>query len=1647
MIDQSILEWLELNDSIQKIKIYNKKNLYLFAINYLLSKYSHFHVIFYYVVISLFFFQIIEINITKIDITDDGLLKIIKYFDKIFLFNKLIEDNNSFYFTFLIIIIIYYLLLLILTIININLYIKKKKKYKFLLTTNAIINILNIYYVNGPAIQILFYKLFCYKEAKTYLCPFKSLWNIILLIIFFIYAIFIIYSSFIISFFYNDIGCINSSNVKSIINNNYTNIIVMIKLLYFICYFFIEHFFNDNIMKNNNIILLIYNLFLLVLNIFISIYTYRKLYYYNHYINTLFHYGFHYITWFSLCIFLKNLLFIKDTTLFIILGSIIITIGFYFNDKNRYFKLITEFNIFEKNDIYNIEIYINLLIDLVKKNDPKSKLLISGVIKRFEIYMSNNEELLEQYNKLLKVPYLHNKFPSNNELIVLSIIYIIYSYNIEKTKDINDITLNMSYFLINKYKNPVYAIWLCTKLKPYSIKQTYYIYFLMEEIKNYLIDKIKKKNSFKMKIKNVQISSVILYYQFLNLFKIKIYDSICSTIEYYDILRNKIATKKTIDNYLKVGKDVLSLRNEVFILWDKIIILNPFNIESNNDFLLYADSILQDNILVKNIEKKCNELQVTKLPEKYNIYYSMFNEENSTILLADGNTFIGKIIYSTPNFPYLFMFNEKEIINISIEDLVPNVIQNFHKYIIEDLIKYSNLNYIFKEQRNTILKGKNDILFNVKLYVKPVPNLCYGLIYFIYVQKIKEDNFIFILDKNLLISGFTHTNELIKNYKFGKHYDLSIFINGHHIGLIIPEILLYLDYDIKNNKIYFTKINIDLKGYLYQIQNFKELDGKIPVILEKLKKRKMQEENNENKFEIFEEYNELISILNKQNLNPHSIFFRIESYNFICGKYIYYRVYIINDTTNENNYLFNYNINSNKSSKNDDENQNENKNINNTIISNDLSKEFDSNLKNKELIKNNDYKSPNKKLTKENINLIKEKTIKIKNKLNKESSNNKTNSRQIKSSEKKENQFIESKNQQNNVSSYDSNEQPVVFNKVKKQILIKNDCIHVKRMRYLSYVFVILNIILIISDYLYIEYTTNKIFTFLKENIYLTNLKVCSVCIYVSTVNLKFIKKGYIKNDICSHSDCSPFFIYILKKCLVEMSSEQNNIHYYYSDFKKVFSEKIDTELLSYNITKNDNLRFDISNLIYLMVSHGIEIVSNFKENTLEKSEDNKFYDVYMRNLLINSLKFFKSELNSFIGKEKEEKSNKISYHYPIFFGIYAIYLLFTIYIYCSYIILIKDIHIFYFSKLMNFVSEKFELYLQKINEIKKKFGQDRNIEDDDDKNNNNLEEFNDRDENEEKDKKEENINQKNEKSKQSKIMKQKLKNKIIISNYLCKLSIYFIAIFGIIFLFSFLYYITTILLNKKLKNNYLEFDNEIEKINDLYLDCFKIFALFKEELEKYERTENKSKIEIPSDNDIIRPKIGNAILILGQNSKYSKENLAIFNQLYSGNACEILVENDIEKKLCQNILSSILNKGLEEAIIQVNNLIITKIIDELNSLNNNKTLYQIYNEFTSFSDYEFFMNYIMILAFFKTQNIFNDFREDEKLYINKINRIILISFFMFYSILFFFLLFYIYSYKSYTGHFLSFIGIIPPKYIADDNEFYSQVIGLAPFY
>ena len=62
---------------------------------------------------------------------------------------------------------------------------------------------------------------------------------------------------------------------------------------------------------------------------------------------------------------------------------------------------------------------------------------------------------------------------------------------------------------------------------------------------------------------------------------------------------------------------------------------------------------------------------------------------------------------------------------------MPNIIQNFHKDLIDHALKYSNISRVFHKSIDCFLKGKNNLLYNIQLYVKPIPNLTFGLIYIV----------------------------------------------------------------------------------------------------------------------------------------------------------------------------------------------------------------------------------------------------------------------------------------------------------------------------------------------------------------------------------------------------------------------------------------------------------------------------------------------------------------------------------------------------------------------------------------------------------------------------------------------------------------------------------------------------------------------------------------------------------------------------------------------------------------------------------------------------------------------------------------------------------------------------------------------------
>ena len=1652
MIEENIIEWLELGDSIQKIDLVNQqKALYIFKANYLLLQYSHFPQIFYILIISIFFIQIWEINILYVDVEEDGLLEILKYLQNVFLLRDLITSVKIFLILFIFSLGLF-ILTYLLAFINVSL-LNKKKQNSFLISLHCLLNILNIYYFNGPCLEIGFSINLCFEDSQIVLCSFKSISVIITLIISIIYSLVFMLGIILSSIHINDMGTINGSNVKSKINNNFTLVIVIIKQILFIFHFLLKFL----IKNKNNWVLLIYQITFILFGIIISIYSYKELFYYNYLINYCFHFGCYYTTWFSICIFLKTLIKIHDITLFVIFGIIIITIGFYFNEKFKLFKLITEFNIFEVNSLKDIEIYNSTLLNLLRKNDHKSKILISGVIKRFEDYISNNEEFNEPYKKLLNDKHLQKKFTSHNELKILSIIAIIYSSNIEKLKDVTDITLNMCYFLINKFKNPVYAIWLCTRLKVSTYIQSYYKYVLMEQIKDYLIGILNKKMN-KLTIKHVQISSVILYNQYVDLFKIKIYDATCSQIEYFDIFKNNITNSKTTENFLKIGEDILSIRKDILNLWEKIILLNPFSNESENDYMIYLETILQDDILMKTEEKRYNTLKAEKLSERNNAYYSLFIQELNAVLLVNGYSYNGKIIYTTPNFPLLFMFTGKEIINASIDDLLPEVIQNFHRYLIEDAIKYSNLGYIFKKQRDVLLKGKGGVIFNVYLYVKPVPNLSYGLIYFSNLHKIQEQNFIFILNDNLQINGFTGMNQM-GNFTINNNYGLSYNINGHHIGTVIPEILLQMNYDMKTNTFFLSKNNIDLKGNLYPSNNIKSLDDKITKVLDALKYKKNNELNNENKISSFEEYDDLISEFNSQQTKPYSIFFRIEAHNFIGGKYKYYRIYIINDllSGNENTLSFHSNINNNLNDEGtfiSNENYNNNKvklkdlheSNNMTILGNQLVKKNSNNkiirLKTEMNKKNdniliNETNIAHKQTNLKEINLIEEdNTHNKQNLIYSSTNNNKT----------RENNFSQPSNPSSILTQ--SSAESAEFNKLKNEIINKNDSFYVKIMKYMTLFFFIINVVLIIYDYYYIKNIINSMVEYLKENLFFIHTKICTACIYDSAFTLKLIKEKVIKDNNCDIIKCHLVYSDALKNCIKEARNQKYNISYFYSDFQNIFNQKLQADLSIYLKGNKDYLQLDIDNFINLLISLGMKVLDNISDYFNENIEELKkgFIDVYLSNLITNSLKFFHSNYTGFSGKEKELLCNKVSNNPPLRVLLSFIIVLILMSGFFYYIIKINSIEIYFLDRLINFSSTSFDEYLKKLEELKKKFRDDTNEEedkniDDLDLKGDDIDEKNESKKNNKKqDANDNNKNTKKKKNKQNKIQQQKLKKKNIMSKYFYKLNILFALRIGFILIISTVYFYCTVIITSNMRNNYKEFDAVVEQINNAYLQSFDVFLTLKEQIEHY-FYDNNSDINAPYDVVHQIPKIGNYLMYITRRNVYSEEGLNLLNNLYNNNACPI-ISNNMTILACQNIFSSILTKGMEQSIIQMS-VILTSCVDEINSLKRGNNLTYLYNSDNDYANYEVFVGEFMLKSFLKTQDIFEIFRNDEKANIFKINKIILVIFCVINLFLLICMFYFIYVYKNVINLFFNFIGIMPAKYITDDEYLYKTIIKL----
>ena len=1058
--------------------------------------------------------------------------------------------------------------------------------------------------------------------------------------------------------------------------------------------------------------------------------------------------------------------------------------------------------------------------------------------------------------------------------------------------------------------------------------------------------------------------------------------------------------------------------------------------------MLYINTILQDEVLIREESKNYTILKNNKLKEKESVYQSLFLMDKSSVILADGYLSNGKILYASPNFSFTVSYNEKEILNMTIDDLLPNAIQSFHKELIDNAIKYSNMNYIFKNKLNSLLKNKNGGLSNIKLYIKPVPNLNYGLIFFVFMEKVQQSNFTITLDKDLKINGFNEMGGQGSSYTIDGGYNLNREIYGNHIGLIIPDILPLIEY--KDDEFNIIKKGLELKGYLYQINNINEIKPKIDSILEKIKSnnKRNQLQYEECNQSITEHFNELISDLDKRKIKPFSIFYKIEMFSFLDGKYKYYRVYIIDDiiTGNERERVINKENNENKMTKN-----------NNIEYKSSISK-----------ISNTKTKRIRKKIKIEKQLEAKNEDLNEKEEIDNIEQNN-----EIEDNDES-NRFNENKEKQKNnkkiISNFQSNNIESSLNKIKLDIINKKAIFPIKLIKFLSLIFLIVTCFFIIYNEILVDKYFVYISKFFEYNINFNITKINVGVVYIMVSNIKWEL----------HFCYEPNRLYNLTK-LYEDTINQNIqyilkfkklINNFGEEYQDIVNKNHNIELNIYGTDKNEEYKFNLDNILYFIINAAI---NTLKEHgyLLNKSKVEYYLNPlsFGYNELIDlqniTYLYYISDIDGFTNEEKIKILRTYSNTFTLICN--SIILLGLLIIYIIYIIRIHKIEIYFLRKLIYFNSTNFDNYLKTLEETKKKLQND-NVNEEEEKDNADNNEIgskkNTKKEDDEKIKNNVNAEKNEKKSKKkdpnkiAKLHMQKLNKIKIMGHFFIKKNIILAIEIILIMLISLSYYIASILIEFNKKKLFLDFDKISDEMIGAFKESFDIFINFKRELDFFEDTLDNCKVgekdlynmKVPKITELIVPSFGNNIMKMTSDFGFSEEAILNFTLLFSENACKLLAHSQYGYYMCQTYYTDMLFKGIEETLTKIGSLFGT-IIEDLNSINNNGTLFREKVNVSKLHSFEIFIEYYYQNAIMVADEIFTYLRSVILNNIISLITIVLIIYIIVILLLSFALIYFIYSIQKIINSFLFFIAILPFKYLLEDNDFYNEVISFGNKY
>ena len=169
MIEEKIIEWLDLGDSVQKIDLYERPKLIkYFQYFRSLIKYGVNSETFDIILHLIGFLQIISLSAINIDEKDDLILEVFKYFEKILLPYRYISDSNNLYVIFSIIIWVISIVHFILSLLCV-VFLYRKIVINLFFYFLSLLNYILFYYLTGPIIHIAINGTKCTNDLHEFL--------------------------------------------------------------------------------------------------------------------------------------------------------------------------------------------------------------------------------------------------------------------------------------------------------------------------------------------------------------------------------------------------------------------------------------------------------------------------------------------------------------------------------------------------------------------------------------------------------------------------------------------------------------------------------------------------------------------------------------------------------------------------------------------------------------------------------------------------------------------------------------------------------------------------------------------------------------------------------------------------------------------------------------------------------------------------------------------------------------------------------------------------------------------------------------------------------------------------------------------------------------------------------------------------------------------------------------------------------------------------------------------------------------------------------------------------------------------------------------------------------------------------------------